>query len=84
MNHEIKLTPASISVRFNYTGGYNDMQNVCGTINKNDGLYAFFDADVNVMEVETSIHKQDELWKLYAFVNEVVYKNKKKFEKLGF
>lgn len=36
------------------------------------------------MEVETSIHKQDELWKLYAFVNEVVYKNKKKFEKLGF
>ena len=81
MNHEIKLTPASISVRFNYAGGYNDMQNVCETINKNDGLYAFFDADVNVMEVETSIHKPDELWKLYAFINEVVYKNKKKFEK---
>lgn len=41
MNHEIKLTPASISVRFNYTGGYNDMQNVCETINKNDGYMHF-------------------------------------------
>ena len=81
MNHEVKLTPTSISVRFNYTGRYKDVQRVCETINKNDGLYAFFDADVNVMEVETSIHKPDELWKLYAFVNEVVYKNNKKFEK---
>jgi hypothetical protein len=81
MNHEVKLTPTSISVRFNYTGRYNDVQRVCETINKNDGLYAFFDEDVNVMEVETSIHKQDELWKLYAFVNEVVYKSNKKFEK---
>ena len=81
MNHEVKLTPTSISVRFNYTGRYNDVQRACETINKNDGLYAFFDADVNVMEVETSIHKPDELWKLYAFVNEVVYKNNKKFEK---
>ena len=81
MNHEVKLTPTSISVRFNYTGRYNDVQRVCETINKNDGLCAFFDEDVNVMEVETSIHKQDELWKLYAFVNEVVYKSNKKFEK---
>ena len=81
MNHEVKLAPASISVRFNYDGGYNDIQRVCETINKNDGLYAFFDEDVNVMEVETSIHKQDALWKLYAFINEVVYKNNKKFEK---
>ena len=81
MNHEVKLAPASISVRFNYDGGYNDIQRVCETINKNDGLYAFFDEDVNVMEVETSIHKQDELWKLYAFINEVVCKNNKKFEK---
>ena len=81
MNHEVKLTPASISVRFNYVGGYNDMQHICEAINKNDGLYAFFDADVNIMEVETSTHKPDELWKLYAFVNEVVCKNNKKFEK---
>ena len=74
MDREVKLTPASIVVKFNYTGGYHDIGNVCKEINKNDGLYSFFDADINAMEVKTSIHKPDELWNLYAFINEVVSK----------
>lgn len=72
MDYEVKLTPASIVIKFDYTGGYHEIGDVCEEINRNNGLYAFFDADINVMEVETSIHKPDELWKLYAFINEVV------------